>query len=381
MRRRISVTALLIGAAVMISACGGGSSTGSSNNSPIKVASIYPFTGPEAQYGLYDDWGWQLAEQQFGSTVNGHPIQRLKFDDKCVASDAVNAVRQVIGSGAIVVDGPACSGNITATQLTLEAAKLPVVTLAFTPYITQHGDHYLWQISPNDALLNGAMAQYMAEQSVKSVGIAYDSLGYGQEQAQTITAALQFQGITPKISLSYQDGAADFSGEISRFITAGVDSVYVGGYDGDVGHFEQQAKQLGLNVKFFTPDTGGTSDFLQAAGDAAIGSSFSTPFISSRPQFAAFVSKWQSMFGKPPTDVAIEAYLSAATIIKALQAAGSNPTAESVNNALKGISVKIAPFGTVAFTDTGAQKCPSLLIGTWTNAQAPTLVKDLTVTC
>ena len=126
-----SVVALLV-----LASCGGSSSSGTSaNKSPIKIGYILPLTGGSAAPGEAEQDGWNLGIKDFGSSVDGHPIQTIFADsggDPNVAlSDARNLVNQDHVS---LVEGPLLANEQAAVASFLDPLKVPVDDLSECGY-------------------------------------------------------------------------------------------------------------------------------------------------------------------------------------------------------------------------------------------------------
>lgn len=396
-RSRMKMCAAVGGAAAILAlgACGSSSSkasstgtaAGSSNSgssssgSPITVAEVVPLSGNVADYGLQADRAWQLAFKTYGSTVNGHSIKIQKYDEKCTPSAAVVAVNQALGSGAVALDGPTCSGDVTATMHLAETQHVPMLTSAYLPSITEQGDAFIWRNQASDAVLNGNLAKFIKSKGFSRVAILHGSSGFSAGEGQTMADGLKAVGLSPVADLTYTDGATDFTGQIQSIKAAHPDAVYLGGYDPDLGRIAGQMRQLGLNVQIFAGEEISYSDSIAAGGSAVNGAYAYSEFIPSAPQFQAFTSAWQSMFNTMPNSESFSYYNAAVAIIEGLKNAGANPTPQSLNAALGKLDVKTQPqLDTVAYTSTGNQRCPTVLVGQVVKGNF-TMVQNASTSC
>lgn len=377
-QRKSAVAAVLAIALTCLSACGSDSGSGDAKagkGDTVTIGSIYPFSGPAAIYGQFADQAWELAFDDVGKTINGHPIKRVKLDDKCTPSEAVSAVRTAITSNYQALDGPGCSGSALAGAPVAAKSEIPIVTLSSASSLIGDANKSLWQVLPTDASVAEYIAGFMKEKGARSVGVISDSNGFGQNQKDAISTALENQDIPVEESVTYSTGATDFSGQISRMKSAGVDTIYLAGYDIEIGRIVAQSKELGLDAKFFAPDTGATADFYKQAGPAANGSFYATSFIPNAPGYSEFTARWKEKFGTEPTSIGVAVYVTARVLLDAISRAGDDVSRQSLNKALAETNLDLGGLGTFAFADGGALKCQEVLVGGWTDGTSGLIQK------
>ena len=375
-RSLIGATALAL-LSPLVGACG----TAGGSGDEITIGFVVPYSGPVAEYGKDADQAWALALDKYGAKVKGKKIHVKKYDDKCNPSDAVGAVKQAIGEGVVALIGPTCSGNVLATQKMAATAKVPMITQAYAPTITTQGSKYIWRMPASDTVLNGNLAKFLQEKGWKdNIAVVHDNTGYGQAEGQTITEGFKKLGIDPVSDITYKVGATDFSGEIQRLKSAGVTNVCLMGYDPDTARIALQMKQLGLDADICGNEVIGYADSLKAAGSALDGAYMYSVFQPDAKRTAAFNQAWKEKYGTPANPEQYEYYLSAVTAIQALKSVKGDITAESVNTAISKLDFQIEGVATLAFTDTGDPKCPTVLIGEIKNSEAKT-VQDDSQTC
>lgn len=364
----------------LTSACGSSGSSGGGSGgsgSPIVVGVVQPYSGAEAYYGKYQNDAWKMAEQNFGASIDGHPIKLVKGDSKCDPATAVSAARQVLAQQPKIIDAPDCSGDTLAMLPIINSAKVPAVSENLAPDITTKGSKYVWRVQASDAATNKLFAKYIAAQGHKHIGVINDTTSYGVANAQTLVDGLSAAGMTPSVRATYDISATDYSGQILKLKQAGVDAAYMEGYDLQEGNLVKQARSLGLSVPIYAPTTASDGTFLKAAGSAAEGVVFATSFLPGWSSGAkSFAQKWQSEFGYPPNMDSVGMYQAAVVTIKALKKAGAGASPQQVNSVLKGLQVSGLPEGSVSFTSTGDLAHPLVLVGTWHNKNTK-LVKVL----
>lgn len=361
----VSVAALALTAGCGSSGSGGGSG---GSGSPVVVGVVQPYSGAEAYYGKYQNDAWKMAEQKYGSSIDGHPIKLVKGDSKCDPATAVSAVRRILAQQPTVINAPDCSGDTLAMLPITTAAKVPLVSENLAPDITTKGSHYVWRAQASDAATNKLFGKYIAGLGHQHIGVINDTTSYGVANSQTLVDGLSAAGVTPAVKTTYDISATDYSGQILKLKQASVDAAYMEGYDLQEGNLVKQARSLGMNAPIYGPTTASDGTFLKAAGSAAEGVTFATSFLPDwSPSAKSFAKKWQDEFGYPPNMDSVGMYQVAVVTIKALQKAGAGASADQVNSALKSLQVSGLPEGSVSFTATGDLAHPLVLVGQWHN--------------
>src|SRR6266700_729528 len=65
-------SAVILGLA--LAACGSSGTSGGGSNAPVKVGYLLPLTGVFTSNGTSEEEGFKLGLKNFGSSVDGHPI-------------------------------------------------------------------------------------------------------------------------------------------------------------------------------------------------------------------------------------------------------------------------------------------------------------------
>jgi branched-chain amino acid transport system substrate-binding protein len=341
------------------------SASGLGSGNPVTIGIIQPYTGDSAYYGQYANEAFKLAMSKYGSTPGGHTIKFVRGDSKCTPTDAVQAVHPILSSQPVAVLDPACSGDTLAIEPALQAQGIASCSINLAPSITHPGGDVV-RVAPSDAATNKLFAKYIASKGVKKIGIIGDTSGYGEGNTSTLASALKANGVQVVVNATYDFSATDYSGQILKLKQAGVDAAYFEGYDLEVGQLVKQAKQLQLNVPYFANTNAGNETAGKAAGSALNGVLFATAFLpDASPAMKSLTTTWQSTFHQAPNADSVDLYQCAVTLLKAIGAAGSNATAQSVNQAVKKVAAPGVTVGTISFGSSGDLTDPPVLIGTW----------------
>lgn len=343
-------TPLLVSLASMSLAaagCGSGG-TGSGDAGPIRIAVAVPYSGAAGAYGEITDQAFALALKKYGASIGDRPIELVKADTQCTPSVAAQAINRALVQKPVAVYA-ACAGDTLAMKSLLAARQVPMVTATLTPSVMADHPEYIWDAQPQLGSVTGALAAYMGGHGSSKVGVINDTTAYGAAVGAGIVDSLQSRGLSVAAQATYDPAATDYSGQILRIKRAGVDSIFVEGYSESVAKLISQARSLGVTVPIYaSPDVYDNTAF-KAGGAALNGVVFASPYVANDSTASKdFQSTWEQDDHAVPTFTEDVLYEGVAVLVKALHAAGPNPTAASLGMALKSLEMTL-PSGDMAF--------------------------------
>ncbi|MBO0819821.1 MAG: ABC transporter substrate-binding protein [Nocardiopsaceae bacterium] len=371
-------------AVLVLAACGSSSGSGGSAaaGSPITIAISAPFTGDTADYGTQATNALKLAEKYYGSTINGHPIKMVQFDDKCTGSGAEIAIRNALAENPVLIDGPACSSGVSAVQKTVQSAGIPQLVGAYLPSLTTHGDTSFFRNVASDAQFAQVMTRFIKEKGYQRVAILAGTASFSAGEGQALAAALKQAGLPAVKDISYTDGDTDFSGQIQSLKSAKPDAVFLASYDPDGARACAQMKQLGLNAQCLGNESIAYADSVQAGGAALNGAYAYAPFLPT--ELTQFVSAWKQEFGSEPDDESYGlGYVGFAAALQAIKAAGPDPTPAKVSQLLHSRTFTVnLGIGKVRYAASGDNACATMYIGQLSdNGKKFNMVKNESLHC
>ena len=275
---------------------------------PIRIASSLVITGPNAQLGTDSQRGVEIAIQDRGE-IEGHPIELQAEDDGCSAEGGQTSAQKIVADPTIVgVIGTSCSGaGVPAASIIADNGFVMISPSNTAPVLTHpdtREDGY-FRTAHNDEVQGRAMADF-----------AYNELG-----ARVAAAIHDGDPYTEGLSSVFRDAFEELGGEIVAFeaedpnatnVTPVLTSVAAAGPPEFLyypvftvlgANLTQQARQIeGLSETVLAGADGILSpDFLDAAGDAALGMYLSGPDLGFENQaYADFLATYQEDYGSEP---------------------------------------------------------------------------------
>jgi len=356
---------VLLSAAVVAFACGGGSSGGTTNKGTIKIGSDLPVctTGGQSTAN-----GVQFAVNQRNSAggVNGYTIAYQSFDD-CVQAaydpaKGVENVQTMLGDAKFLgMIGPYNSA-VAKAEIPIAAPQHftmispsntnPCLTKEVPPPqapCTYHAadlragnPNNYWRVVTTDDYQGPAMATYMYKTlNVHSVGILDDSTVFGVGISGAYETQFKQLGGTVVKHLEYQKSqTTDWKSDLLVFKTGGAQGVYVGGTDDqNICIPRKQMKDLGWDVPFGGGDGIETTDCInQTSGnEAGVFATSAGADATKVPGAAATITAFRKQFtgANDFGGYTMQAYDAANALMDAIgravnDANGSVPTREQV---------------------------------------------------
>lgn len=237
----------------------------------IKIGSIGPLTGDGASYGQDVKAGIALYFAQH-PTIAGKPVQVIYEDGKCNGQDAANAAQKLITVDKVqVVLGGVCSGETLAAAPIAEQNKVVMISPpSSSPKISTAGD-YIFRNYPSDEQVGKTMVDDVLK-NYKKVAVFSEQTDFAQAYRGVVTKYLKDAGYPAVVDEVFAVDNTDFRTLLSKVQNAGADALIMLGQTPVTDGFAvKQAKELGLKIQIYGPDTIAGDDFFNTAKDAAEG--------------------------------------------------------------------------------------------------------------
>jgi branched-chain amino acid transport system substrate-binding protein len=314
---------------------GGSKSSGSTNagGATYKLGFIGALSGPNAQLGINEKQGAQLAvDQANASGKNKFKVTLVYADSEGDPAKAPAAATQLISDPAVIgVIGPAFSGESEAVNPSFCGASppMPIVTAsASRGTLENHGWKCWHRIVPNDNVEGAQGADWLARTGSKKVFVLSDLSAYGAGVAGTVVNELKAKHVA--VQTSGVDGTTtkNYNPIAQTIAASGADALFYGGYDAQAALLAKALKSAGFKGRTVTGNGGKSSIFTKDAGAAGNGWYFTcgcqdATIAPSAKQFTAdYKAKWKT----DPSTYSPEAYDAANLFIDAINKASASGT-------------------------------------------------------
>lgn len=343
---------------------GGAGFSGACAQEVLEIPLIAPFSGQVAFYGEGYRQGMEIAFAEVGGVVNGRRLQIVNIDDECKPEGAVSQVSKLIDRALLVV-GPACSGNMLAVQKTLETAGVPHIFTGYGAAITERGDKLVYRASISDKMMAERMIAWAKDKfGIKRWGLIHDTSGYGAGGARTFETAAKAQGLEVVAKASYNPGEREFAGLALNVDKVSPDAIHLVGYEVELGLLVRQAAQAGVKARIIGPPPFMNPELAQAAGGHAEGLYFMTLFAPDEPKPAVqkFAAAVREKFKSQPKDVHAIGYASGLMLSEALKRIDGKVTRENLSKELAKTNIPDSPLGVIKLNSAGDREGQGLVI-------------------
>lgn len=320
MMKRLLVPLLLTVLALILVACGGAEELTCEDEigcvevapgDPIRVASALVITGPNAQLGTDSQRGVEIAIEDRGE-IEGHPIELQPEDDGCSAEGGQTAAQKIVSDPTIVgVIGTSCSGaGVPASRIMAENGYIMISPSNTAPVLT-HPDtreEGYFRTAHNDEIQGRAMAEFAYnELGARSAAAIHDGDPYTEGLASVFRDAFEELGGEIVAFEAETPDATNVAPVLTTIAAAGPpDFLYYPVFTVLGANLTQQARQVdGLeNTTIAGADGILSPDFLEAAGDAAIGMYLSGPDLGFENEiYDTFLTTYETNYGEEPVSV------------------------------------------------------------------------------
>jgi len=348
------VLPLALASALALTACsndsnkdsGSGGLGGSGGGQTYKIAFQGPLSGDNAQLGINEVNGVDLAIEQANDKGDlGFKLQLVKADDQGSPEQAPTAAAQVLQDDAVLgVIGPSFSGATKAIGATYGDAGLSFISPSATnPSLSQQGFPTFHRIIPSDNVEGSQAADLFIKKGYKKVVVIDDLSDYGKGVADELQRGLEAGGVTVQ-RIGVDAKTTDYGSTATQVAASGAQAVFYGGYDAQAGLVAQALQSAGFTGDKYTGNGGKSSVFTDGAGPSGDGWYFTCGCSDATvaPEAKDFTAAYKKKFNADPSTYSPEAYDAANAMIEAIKTAAKDgtPTRESVEKAVDGLDYK-----------------------------------------
>lgn len=297
---------------------------------PLRVGVFLDLSGLTASFGRSVLQGVKLAAAEINNhqIANGRRVELIIEDDLGRPDEAARVVQRLVDQKKVhALLGEVASSNTLAAAPIAQHAKVPLITSATHPAVTQVGD-YIFRTSYIDLFQGQALAQFAIRTlNAKRVALLVDaSSDYSKSLATAFEKSLISEGGRIVSKQSYAQGDKDFAAQLVAIRSYKPDVVFVPGYYNEAGPIAKQAKQIGLNKPLIGGD-GWESEQLWHLGGSALNGSYITShyaFDDPAPANKEFVASYKARYeGLEPDALAALGYDALKLIADAVKRAGT----------------------------------------------------------
>lgn len=361
-RRPALALCLFSGAALVLSACGGGgASLGGDDQAaegPVKIGLLVPQSGVYKSLGDDMKAGFEVYLEQHDNQLGGREVEVVLADEGETAETGRAAAEKLVKQDEVlVVTGVVSSAVLNGVVDLFEGDQLPLVGSNASP-TTLTDAEYIWRTSYVNDEPGKALGGYAAEQEDGPVYLLAADYQAGIDEVTGFKETFEPAGgeIADEVYTPFP-GTTNFQPFLSNLQSSDAGAVFTFYAGGAAVEFVKQFDQFGLagEVTHYSAGFLTEGSVLEAQGDAALGTLTAMNYSADLENDIneTFVADYQEKAGQLPTTYAAASYDAAAVIDMAIEAAGDDLSSQTLNEAIGEIEEVESPRGTWSFNDQG----------------------------
>ena len=373
---RTGARAIVVGLALVLTACGGSSSTGASSSNSyqgktIQLGAILSLTGAGGVYGPSSQKGMQLAVDKINNSggVNGAKIALDVRDDASDKIQSAQVAQTLIQQGQLLaLLGPTLSNSAVAVHPLAESFKIPILAVSTTGiHIVPDCNFpetdpctYVFRDSLGEETAIPTNIKVYAAKSHPTTGVlmvANDDK-FSSDGGKIVANTVGQYGIQLLDTVAFSKTIADFSAPVTKAVQKHPDVIFITSLGGIPAKIMIEARKQGFTGQFLGGNGFNTAVVSNQAGaDGKGAESGSAWYLNNTfPSNADFVRNYRSKYGNDPDQFAAQGY--AAILILADAAKRANLTFSDtpgdrtkLRDAMEKVNIQ-TPLGPFQFTST-----------------------------
>ena len=275
---------------------------------PIKIGYALVTAGPNASLGEDSARGVEIAVDDVGGEILGHPVEIVGEDSGCSPEGGQAAATKLASDPALVaVIGTSCSSEARVGAPILADAGLSMISPSNTaPDLTDPAKRTpgYFRTAHNDLVQGRVAAEFVFnELGLTKAATIHDGSLYAVGLATAFADAFKELGGEIVSEQAVNVGDTDMRPVLTTIAAAGPEFIYLPIFTAEAGFVVSQSKEVpGLeNVKLMSADGSFSQNFVEAAGDAALGMYLSSPdFSAFGDAYQGFLTKHEEKYSEPP---------------------------------------------------------------------------------
>ncbi|TMH53659.1 MAG: amino acid ABC transporter substrate-binding protein [Betaproteobacteria bacterium] len=243
---------------------------------PVAIVGLMELSGTGATAGTNFDNGVKLAVKEINAAggILGRKIEYTSMDTQS-------------------------SGSFIVSMVETKRAEIPNFTGGEAANITQQGNPYVFRTSFTQSTAMPKLARYIKDTvKAKSVAMVWVNNDFGKGGRDSMSKALEAQGIKVAADISTDPGQVDFSAAVLKVKQSNADAVFVYTNEEESARALRELKKQGYDKPIIGETTLTGQKVIELAGDAANGAIAHVGLTVDAPQpgIKAFDEKFQKEY-------------------------------------------------------------------------------------
>jgi branched-chain amino acid transport system substrate-binding protein len=310
---------------------------------PIPVGFVAQLTGVQAELGVQERNGVQLAVEEFNAAggIAGRQIQLIVKDDLGTPEGAQKVDRELIDAGVVAIIGHATSGQTLAGMTVTNPAHVVMLSPTTSTPKLSGLDDYFFRIVQTMAAQAYQSAQYLYKiRNIHRIAAIYDTdnAAYSTAYLQAFTDNFQALGGKVVAVMNFSSKSQpDFAPLVEQLRASSPDELLIVAADIDTALIAQRTRLMGWAIPLYASSWAQTETLINNGGQAVEGLEIEliSAVSGQTPEYLDFKKQYQTRFGVTSSFGAILSYEAAGVLAVALEKTGGK--ADGLPKALAGI--------------------------------------------
>ncbi|NNG00378.1 MAG: branched-chain amino acid ABC transporter substrate-binding protein [Desulfobacteraceae bacterium] len=277
---------------------------------PVHIAYWFVISGANTSLGMDTVRGCEIAIDDFGGKLKGHPVKLSGQDEMCNPEGGQAASSKIASDPSILAAiGSNCSSAATPGAPILWGAGIPTVSPSNTsPTLTaaDRGEEFngYLRTAHNDTIQGAVGAQFAFNKlKIKRAATVHDGSVYAEQLANVFAKTFKELGGTITAQEAVNAGDTDMRPVLTSISTGKPELLYLPIFIAEGGFITRQSKEVaGMEkVKLMGADGIFSPDFYKAAGEAAVGMYHTSPdFTAFGSGYKKFLTAHKDRYGMAP---------------------------------------------------------------------------------
>lgn len=340
---------------------------GAAARADVVIGVALPKTGAIASIGDQVLRGVTAAARDVNERggIGGQKLVLDVQDDACDPKQAVSVANRFVQGATRLIVGHVCSGaSIVASDIYAENGAVMISPASNAARLTDRALPGVFRVCGRDDDQGKLSATIIAERfKDRRIAILHDNTPFSRGLAEATKTNLNKIGIVEALFNSITPGERDYTAVITRLKASGIDLVYYGGYQQEMGLLVRQAAEQAYKAQWFGTSGIATREFAAIAGPAAEGVLMTfNPDPRRKPEAAAVVGAFKAQ-GVDPEGFTLYGYAAVQALAQAaIKAKGTDP--RLVERTLKSERFDLL-LGNVGFDQKGDITAPGYVLYVW----------------
>jgi branched-chain amino acid transport system substrate-binding protein len=310
---------------------------------PIQVGFVAQLTGVQAELGVQERNGVQLAVEEINSSggVAGRSLKLLVKDDLGTPEGAQAADRELIDAGVMAIIGHATSGQTMAGLAVTNPARVVMLSPTATSPELSGREDYFFRVLYSLADRAHALARHIFQvRGISRIAAIFDAdnAAYSTAYLNAFKDKYQSLGGVLTTDTGFSSRAQpDFTPMVTQLRAGTPVGLLIIAADIDTALIAQRTRLMGWSVPLFTSSWAQTQTLVNNGGRAVEGLELeiASTVNSQTKTYLDFTARYKARFGQAPSFGAVLGYEAARVLAAALSATGGR--AQGLPQALAGI--------------------------------------------